>query len=98
MNVLEHLFFSSRRRHTICGRDWSSDVCSSDLFAGTSGYAEALRQRLAHRTRIERAATLDEGGSAFRAAVYPMEIGRASWRGRAEIFGGARSLEQKQDV
>src|SRR6266498_5669972 len=24
-------FFSSRRRHTICGRDWSSDVCSSDL-------------------------------------------------------------------
>src|SRR5436305_6100330 len=24
-------FFSSRRRHTMCGRDWSSDVCSSDL-------------------------------------------------------------------
>src|SRR5690554_1376965 len=24
-------FFSSRRRHTRCGRDWSSDVCSSDL-------------------------------------------------------------------
>src|SRR3989442_4687183 len=23
-------FFSSRRRHTRCGRDWSSDVCSSD--------------------------------------------------------------------
>src|SRR5207245_7914031 len=22
---------SSRRRHTICYRDWSSDVCSSDL-------------------------------------------------------------------
>src|SRR5207245_8806712 len=27
-----HLFFfSSRRRHTRCYRDWSSDVCSSDL-------------------------------------------------------------------
>src|SRR5690554_7853254 len=26
-------FFSSRRRHTRCGRDWSSDVCSSDLCA-----------------------------------------------------------------
>src|SRR5690554_7193401 len=26
-------FFSSRRRHTRCGRDWSSDVCSSDLEA-----------------------------------------------------------------
>src|SRR5256884_2715325 len=26
-------FFSSRRRHTRCSRDWSSDVCSSDLRA-----------------------------------------------------------------
>src|SRR5437899_9595733 len=26
-------FFSSRRRHTRCLSDWSSDVCSSDLFA-----------------------------------------------------------------
>src|SRR5256884_1185886 len=24
------VFFSSRRRHTRCSRDWSSDVCSSD--------------------------------------------------------------------
>src|SRR5207245_7327508 len=24
-------FFSRRRRHTRCYRDWSSDVCSSDL-------------------------------------------------------------------
>src|SRR5690606_40170270 len=28
MNVF---FFSSRRRHTRFSRDWSSDVCSSDL-------------------------------------------------------------------
>src|SRR5882762_2803536 len=27
-------FFSSRRRHTRFKCDWSSDVCSSDLFAG----------------------------------------------------------------
>src|SRR2546422_4363896 len=27
--------FSSRRRHTRCSRDWSSDVCSSDLEAET---------------------------------------------------------------
>src|SRR2546422_2140025 len=27
-------FFSSRRRHTRCSRDWSSDVCSSDLLQG----------------------------------------------------------------
>src|SRR5436305_9144955 len=27
-NVSNRFFFSSRRRHTRCGRDWSSDVCS----------------------------------------------------------------------
>ena len=27
-----HFFFSSRRRHTRSKRDWSSDVCSSDLY------------------------------------------------------------------
>src|SRR5690606_39928606 len=26
-------FFSSRRRHTRFSRDWSSDVCSSDLYS-----------------------------------------------------------------
>src|SRR5476651_245963 len=30
-------FFSSRRRHTRYWRDWSSDVCSSDLLIGTLG-------------------------------------------------------------
>src|SRR5436305_9072653 len=34
-------FFSSRRRHTRCGRDWSSDVCSSDL--DQSGRLELAR-------------------------------------------------------
>src|SRR2546422_6039763 len=29
-------FFSSRRRHTRCSRDWSSDVCSSDLYEFSS--------------------------------------------------------------
>src|SRR3989304_1594459 len=32
-SITEHLksnFFSSRRGHTRCSRDWSSDVCSSD--------------------------------------------------------------------
>src|SRR5215469_12293111 len=31
-------FFSSRRRHTRSLRDWSSDVCSSDLAAAPSNY------------------------------------------------------------
>src|SRR2546429_6431621 len=30
-DVMSCFFFSSRRRHTRCSRDWSSDVCSSDL-------------------------------------------------------------------
>src|SRR5256884_6019562 len=30
-------FFSSRRRHTRCSRDWSSDVCSSDLWMEAIG-------------------------------------------------------------
>src|SRR5690606_39472067 len=29
--ALSILFYSSRRRHTIFSRHWSSDVCSSDL-------------------------------------------------------------------
>src|SRR2546429_2799894 len=39
-------FFSSRRRHTRCSRDWSSDVCSSDLFKprGSSGITDPLDQ------------------------------------------------------
>src|SRR3712207_9497279 len=31
------VFFSSRRRHTRYWRDWSSDVCSSDLKALVGG-------------------------------------------------------------
>src|SRR6476620_5881307 len=34
-------FFSSRRRHTRYWRDWSSDVCSSDL---TSGWCASGRR------------------------------------------------------
>src|SRR5690606_40560184 len=30
-------FFSSRRRHTRFSRDWSSDVCSSDLLIHRQG-------------------------------------------------------------
>src|SRR3989449_10024528 len=37
-------FFSSRRRHTRCSRDWSSDVCSSDL---SKAALEALTRYLA---------------------------------------------------
>src|SRR5207247_8406462 len=32
-------FFSSRRRHTRSTRDWSSDVCSSDLYSPNASVA-----------------------------------------------------------
>src|SRR5207248_8658327 len=32
-HIFFFFFFSSRRRHTRSYGDWSSDVCSSDLFA-----------------------------------------------------------------
>src|SRR5699024_11596051 len=35
-------FFSSRRRHTRSKRDWSSDVCSSDLHGTPSGIDNTL--------------------------------------------------------
>src|SRR5690606_39508855 len=44
-------FFSSRRRHTRFSRDWSSDVCSSDLPVGHAFMAEldqAQRASIAH--------------------------------------------------
>src|SRR5262245_64249032 len=42
-------FFSSRRRHTRCLSDWSSDVCSSDLFEllGASGTRRRLQAAVA---------------------------------------------------
>src|SRR5690554_7634472 len=53
-------FFSSRRRHTRCRRDWSSDVCSSDLsgeikFSGqVLPTAKMVRYRLDIRRVINR--------------------------------------------
>src|SRR5690606_40036179 len=58
-------FFSSRRRHTRFSRDWSSDVCSSDLglgfdladaFGGDTVFGGELMQR--------RAAILDQPATA----------------------------------
>src|SRR5207245_6846640 len=38
-------FFSSRRRHTRCYRDWSSDVCSSDLLTTFADmFGDVIRQ------------------------------------------------------
>src|SRR2546429_7199341 len=50
-------FFSSRRRHTRCSRDWSSDVCSSDL----NHMAEKLVEYNILKREAEANKTLYEG-------------------------------------
>src|SRR5271163_2810190 len=47
-------FFSSRRRHTRSDRDWSSDVCSSDLNRPELASQQALVQATLVRLRQER--------------------------------------------
>src|SRR3712207_7693608 len=45
MNEYSFFFFSSRRRHTRYWRDWSSDVCSSDLRDPLEGQDEQVEDR-----------------------------------------------------
>src|SRR5947209_18444907 len=47
-------FFSSRRRHTRYWRDWSSDVCSSDL--GYRDLIEEISESLRESVELARAA------------------------------------------
>src|SRR6266498_4036093 len=59
MRVYKYFFFfSSRRRHTRCGRDWSSDVCSSDLLGtgAASLYAHVANKRELDQLMLDRAA------------------------------------------
>src|SRR5947209_14300269 len=53
-------FFSSRRRHTRYWRDWSSDVCSSDLDGGGRQADERLLHRLVAHHRLDRPLTVTE--------------------------------------
>src|SRR5207249_7755944 len=39
-------FFSSRRRHTRSKRDWSSDVCSSDLLMLTTHHVAGVEHQV----------------------------------------------------
>src|SRR5207245_8683079 len=48
-------FLSSRRRHTRCYRDWSSDVCSSDLTAFWRTHPQCRRPPVCPHARARRA-------------------------------------------
>src|SRR5206468_11390805 len=87
-------FFSSRRRHTRSDRDWSSDVCSSDLavLGGPIGLEERIAilligaDRAAEHGKQVRAGRIDRGE----------EIGRASCRERVESGGGGGVVKRKK--
>src|SRR5690625_7494873 len=70
------LFFSSRRRHKRWPRDWSSDVCSSDLILDPHLVLDGLEVRV-QDAEARAGADLDTDADA--------EIGRAACREREEI-------------
>src|SRR5690606_39777911 len=83
-------FFSSRRRHTRFSRDWSSDVCSSDLAVNFQGvYRELLQiveRRVAGteivngRTHAEVAQAAEHVQGVFRSEERRVgKEGRARW-------------------
>src|SRR3712207_5059951 len=79
-------FFSSRRRHTRYWRDWSSDVCSSDLRGPLPlGCASPGERRPvdAGTRRMPRTSPLAPHRPLLKCAVFQLkQIGRASCRER----------------
>src|SRR5690606_1954441 len=74
-------FFSSRRRHTSFSRDWSSDVCSSDL---VPFHHDDLPARLGavHRQRLARLAAADHQQADVLEVVLTHGVS-LSWSARA---------------
>src|SRR5699024_11733029 len=74
-------FFSSRRRHTISKRDWSSDVCSSDLDPYKPQLNEWMEQGIFNCVvLLERLRELgyDGGMSILKAYVHPYRPAKRS--------------------
>src|SRR5207253_7128691 len=68
-------FFSSRRRHTRWPRDWSSDVCSSDLYYTWSpadyGYVVTDPPPVAGSNASDSSSGYGDGGSGADVYLYP---------------------------
>src|SRR5690606_40760201 len=93
-------FFSSRRRHTRFSRDWSSDVCSSDLLQPRQRRGRAEAQVVAGRERLGRdAVEHDQVVLEERRVAGRERLGRSEERRVGEERGGSRwrSDGQKTD-
>src|SRR5215212_5751973 len=91
--VSDFFFFSSRRRHTRCLSDWSSDVCSSDLLVELD---EILGHHLEQAARYKAELGQPDPELAERAGERLASAGRRSLGrgdGRAARRLLARSLE-----
>src|SRR5699024_11680117 len=87
-------FFSSRRRHTRSKRDWSSDVCSSDLRSPLRTKANRLASsRLGANTSSP---MLSQSGSCTKTLKDLSKIGRASCRERCRSRGSPEHDKQKE--
>src|SRR5205814_2908231 len=62
---------SSRRRHTRCLSDWSSDVCSSDLGSEAAGAVETVGDGVTEVSAGDRVAYAMARGSYAEYAVVP---------------------------
>src|SRR5690606_41399270 len=91
-------FFSSRRRHTSFSRDWSSDVCSSDLFVlldklPTTPSGRIDRRKLPLPAMEPRTDLTDEPLLERLRAVWCELLGLNELRPQTNVFDvGARSL------
>src|SRR5699024_11373182 len=91
-----YYFFSSRRRHTRSKRDWSSDVCSSDLLSVSlalltyhhSGHCLAVALTSSDRGRHYSIVATGEAGHSEIWAPLQSQIGRASCREREKNTEG----------
>src|SRR5690606_39293959 len=65
-------FFSSRRRHTRFSRDWSSDVCSSDL-PGTQPSCSGIKPQIFRKAQQHNVSKTEEchTKSVQQSSVYP---------------------------
>src|SRR5690606_41029197 len=91
------LFFSSRRRHTRFSRDWSSDVCSSDLGHLYRGLFDEVG--LGGEQREELLAYRGGAGGGVDVGEQPFEGRREQMGGAAEVpvEGGARDFRYAGD-